>query len=380
MKKSSCLTSAAFILFCLCGWIGLCVDLDVRKFGTLERRNPSPLPRVPTLRMLGNRTDMQLYANAWDAYLSDRVFGRSSAVAAYLKMGLTLSPAVQDSAYVEGKEGWLFLGNGHYSRDMIDYTRNVRPASEAQIEAKCAYLRSLYDTARGIGARFAVLVAPNKSSVYTEFLPDWLTIRDSRRFADRVCERLKAENFPIVFPKEMLEGAKKYGQLYFKDDSHWTEIAAFPSFAAVMELLSAQGRQLRFIDMGRLKPGTYKKKWAGDIVVTGNLDHGRMDKRGWFYNYPEKKVLKRVKTHTEKGPYGEEITIAENPAALNPEHLLIIGDSFARYFFGCARVSFARVTSIHTSTLKQADLRDVLLRIRPDCVVFQNVERYFWKP
>ncbi|MBQ9422056.1 MAG: hypothetical protein IJU32_00620 [Pyramidobacter sp.] len=380
MKRSPYLIIAAFLLFCLSGWLGLFRELDVRGFGRLERRQPALLPQMPTLRMLGNRGDMQFYANAWDAYLSDRVLGRSLAVATYLRMGLTLAPAVQDSAYVEGKDGWLFLGNGHYSRDMIDYTRNVYPASEAQVTAKCEYLRSLRETAREIGARFAVLVAPNKSSVYPEFLPDWLTIRDHRRFADRVCEKLQAEGFPIVFPKKLLEGTKKRGQLFFKDDSHWNEVAALPSFAAVMELLSAQGEKLRSIALKKVKAASGKKKWAGDIVVTGNLDRSRMDSRIWYCTYPEKKNLKRVKVRTEKGPFGEELTIAENPAALNPEHLLIIGDSFAGYFFGCARVSFARVTSIHTATLKNADLKDVLLRIRPDCVIFENVERYFWKP
>ncbi len=380
MKKTSCLTVAAFILFCMCGWIGLCVELDVHKFGMLERRNPSPLPRVPTLRMLGNRTDMQLYTNAWDAYLSDRVFGRSAAVATYLKMGLTLSPAVQNTAYVEGKEGWLFLGNGHHSRDMLDYTRNIRPVSETQINAKCDYLEKLYADAKKAGARFAVLIAPNKSSIYPEYLPDWLVIKDSRRFADRVYERLKLKGFPIVFPKRILEHAKSKGQLYFKDDSHWNEVAAFPAFSEIMELFSDQGEVLHSINPASLSLQSGKKKWEGDIIRAGNLDRSRIDNRTWFYDYPEKKVLKRVKTRTEKGPYGEEVTIAENPAALNSEHLLIIGDSFAGYFFGCARVSFARVTSIHTSTLKQADLKDVLQRICPDCVIFENVERYFWKP
>ena len=380
MKKYSIFTVTVFVLFCLSGWLGLASKFDLRTFGALERREPAPRPNLPTVRMLGNRRDMQLYANAWDAYLSDRVLWRQAYIRTYLELGLTLSPAVQNSAYVEGKDGWLFLGNGHHSRDMLDYTRNVHPAGEDEVHAKCGFLRSMRETAREFGARFAVLVAPNKSSVYPEFLPDWLIVKDERRFADRVCERLVAEGFPIVFPKKLLQSEKKNGQLYFKDDSHWNELAAFPAFARVMELLSAQGSPLRTINYTNLKRERRKKDWTGDIVRAGNLELSRVDHNDWRYVYPENKNLKRVKVRTEKGPFGEELTIAENPAALNPEHLLIIGDSFAGYFFGCARVSFARVTSIHTATLKNADLKDVLLRIRPDCVIFENVERYFWKP
>ena len=380
MKQCSCLTVAAFVLFCMSGWLGLCVNSDPRKFGELEQRFLSPRPNLPSMRMLGNRRDMQLYANTWDAYLSDRVFERSAYITTYLKLGLMLSPAVQNSPYVEGKDGWLFWGNGHHSRDMLDYTRNVHPATEAQINAKCEYLEKLYTDAKEAGVYFAVLVAPNKSSIYPEYLPDWLVIKDSRRFADRVYERLKLKGFPIVFPKMGLEQAKSKGQLYFKDDSHWNEIAAFTAFSEIMELFSAQGEVLQFIDPITLSLQCREKTWEGDIIRAGNLDRARIDNREWFYNYPEKEVLKHVKTQTEKGAYEKEVTIAENPAPLNPQHLLIIGDSFSNFFFDCACVSFARVTSIHISTLKQADLKDVLQRIHPDYVVFENVERFFWKP
>ena len=73
---------------------------------------------------------------------------------------------------VIGKEGWLFLGNINQYFDEIDYYRNLKPFTIRELRSWQILLEQRRNWLRRRGIRYLFAVAPNKSTIYPEFMPD----------------------------------------------------------------------------------------------------------------------------------------------------------------------------------------------------------------
>lgn len=69
--------------------------------------------------------------------------------------------------------------------------------------------------------------APNKESVYAEYMPDSVRVYGSESRLDAALPELAAQGLPVYDMKpELLKEADTY-QLYYKYDTHWNQIGSF---------------------------------------------------------------------------------------------------------------------------------------------------------
>lgn len=73
------------------------------------------------------------------------------------------------------------------------------------------------------GIRFVMFEAPNKESVYAEYMPDSVRVYGSESRLDAALPELAAQGLPVYDMKpELLKEADTY-QLYYKYDTHWNQ-------------------------------------------------------------------------------------------------------------------------------------------------------------
>lgn len=115
---------------------------------------------------------------------------------------------------IEGKDGWLFLGHD------ISY----RCVPRMDLDRVIAGLRRWRDVVEASGRKFVLVIAPDKSTLYPEYLPD--------EYAGQECAGKAAEEFWRRVPEEtgaldmrpLLRQVAERNQrpVYHDIDTHWT--------------------------------------------------------------------------------------------------------------------------------------------------------------
>ena len=143
--------------------------------------------------------------------------------AAYVQEAASLKDYVLYSAFgvsgnekvIAGDEGWLF-----FAETLDDYT-GARLLSDEEIENIARKLKSLNDHCAKNGAELCFIIAPNKNTIYPEFMPNYYKNSDNSNFS-RLLDSLEAQGVKAPDARELLLKHKhNEDTLYYKTDTHW---------------------------------------------------------------------------------------------------------------------------------------------------------------
>lgn len=207
-----------------------------------ENRNLAPPPDFRHGRL-------QDFPPKIDAYFKDHVGFRAAMVRA---SGTVLHRTLQSSSDsvvlgkipAPGEPQWLFYA----AQGIIEDRLGLRSLSHAQLERwrKILERRSVWLAARGVS--YFYVMAPEKSTIYPEFLPDYLRAHSSTNTAlDQLLHYLKTTGSPIRFIdlREALSADKSAGYLYFPDDTHWNGRGFFAAYREMVKTLRPASQPLQ---------------------------------------------------------------------------------------------------------------------------------------
>ncbi|HZT18912.1 MAG TPA: hypothetical protein VFA23_05870 [Dongiaceae bacterium] len=189
------------------------------------------------LRELAERPRFPTSTGAWrafsarlDAYLADRFGLKPELVSAARHLSFTFRlPLVQ--SVIVGKDGWLYWG-GHQE---LEQHAGLRLLSRAEIDRWIDTLRHYHDWLAARGIRFVFVLAPDKSEIYPEHLPDGIPASPVTP-ADQLLSALAKQGvIDAVDLRPVMRQAKSRGTLYYKFDSHWKPAAAYIGLKKVLE-------------------------------------------------------------------------------------------------------------------------------------------------
>ncbi len=249
-----------------------------------------------------------------------------------------------------GHDGWLFLAEGtNFSISQMTGAREV----DQRVRAKWLRTAALRDAA--LGPKHLMLICPEKSCIYEEYLPESYRI-SPRRFA----LQLQASNSRVIYGSSRSAELKAEANLYPKTDTHFTEYGAYH---VVNECLDAFG-----IEHTPLKPTWTRRAVTGDLG--GALDPP-VTSDGWFMGR-----LWNVEV-LENGLQNRGRAAIYRNASAPSRRLLIFGDSFsggnlARQFSR----HFRDVIFVHTSAVDY----EMIERLCPDYVLSEHAERFLFDP
>ncbi len=238
------LAIAVFALFLVVPLVGSFLRKPKVPYG--ENRTLHPKPDWPL-----KRWQWTTFPFTFDRYFNDRVGFRPELLALRRRILLdALGDSTADLVWI-GRDGWLFTNSiGPNSVPM------PRDESERRLAGWVEALRTRRDWLAARGIRYVVVIAPEKSSVYPEFLPDAIRRHPPPDYSKFLKDQL---GDLIDDPTAALVEAKATTpQLYFQLDTHWTDAGAFVTYRELERRLANEMPGFRAKPMHRFRPRAWQ--------------------------------------------------------------------------------------------------------------------------
>ncbi len=194
-----------------------------------EKRVPAPRPVLPR-----TAAQTKAFPSGFEAWYDDHFGFRGTLVRAHniLKArGLRMAPS---SDVVIGKDGWLYMG----IHGAIDQHRAVHPMPPALLEVWRRRFEECHEYCADRGAEFLFVVAPNKVSIYPEFLPNGIERVGDETRLDQLLRYLdEHSDVRILDLRPALLEAKEKELAYRLTDTHWNIVGAFAGYRRLIQEL-----------------------------------------------------------------------------------------------------------------------------------------------
>ncbi len=155
-----------------------------------------------------------------NSFISDKIFSESP-----------------DSRAVIGKEGWFYFDNRN---SLLDAAGKV-DLDPILIERGVDIFYKNWQFLKSKNIKYLLVISPDKSTVYPEFLPDYIKPVSHKRI-DKFINALTAKypDFPILDLRPIMLEAKKNEIVYHQTDTHWNRRGSHYGYVAIMKKLGAK--------------------------------------------------------------------------------------------------------------------------------------------
>lgn len=304
-------------------------------------------------------------------YVSDRDYTKSHGYEKLVIKRKGFEHAFGSSlSWYRGKNDWLFLGNA-YNDTVAKLKLAIKP-SDAQLDATKEVFSKIATAASVHKTKVVLIVGPNKSSIYPEYLPNEL-IPSSVRYSSYFIGKLKeVPNLTVYDPtSDLLSLKSSEGILYWKTDTHWNNKGAFLTYSGFSKLLDLPIPNVEF------KRG---QTHSGDLIAISKLkDFPLNAEDSWDVIWKERPAWNEKEIPNEqKTTFGSE-TIVSNDRALSNKYVWVVGDSFAGALKQYFNATFKEVRYVGHWADKLNNLPAELSKAerKPDLIVIVRVERSF---
>ena len=277
--------------------------------------------------------------------------------------------------WYKGKEGWLFLGND-YAQTVAKRRLAFEPSSR-NISEEVGRFEALAKKGMEFNSKVALLIGANKSSVYTEYLPNEMNPSD-RRYSTFITDELKGvQNLIVADPTDLLVDAKsKEGIVHWRTDTHWNQKGSYLAFKYLMEELSLKVPSVEF--------SASTKTRRGDLIDISKLSDFPLsvgdDWKFTVLNESDLKITPKAEQNDSFNIFGTRWEgVVKNAKGLNDLSVWVVGDSFTNAVKPYLNASFREVRYLGHWSPKLNDLPLLLSESseKPDLVLVVRVERSF---
>lgn len=194
---------------------------------------------------------------ALNSYLMDNIFNESPSSRALI-----------------GKDEWLYFDN---ENSLLDAQGLAKIADEKIVRAAKSFVKNWQELQKN-NIDYLLIIAADKTTIYPEFLPDYIKYSPKNHRIDKLIVALKKENenFPILDLRPILLAAKEQEIIYQKTDTHWNRRGAHVAYVEIMKILAKKNPALKyhprsnFIDVE-------DEMIKGDISDIMNIDAQNID-------------------------------------------------------------------------------------------------------
>lgn len=315
--------------------------------------------------------NMKSYLKQYNTYFATNYYWRDYAIFIYNQtiFGITKQSPVPDKVLI-GKDNYLFLTTHGYPVD--DY-QGYKQLTQDDLDKIYMWIHAFKVWLDSQGIEFYYVIAPDKSTIYPEKLPD--TIRQvGQTTADQITEYLSKRGIQVVDLRPILLQAKSMGyDLYYRTDGHWNKLGAYVGYKAIIQELSKKFKVMRSVYMP-IHTITYTKpENKGDLYRMMGIES-----YPYFYdviiNYPV--TFKVTYDNTKCKVPRMQVTITQNINKKLPK-LLMYRDSFGDSLQLLLANNFCEAHFIWEYLWLSRKIDTQLIKkVKPDVVIIETVERY----
>ena len=335
---------------------------ETRNQVRVEERTPARSPQIEP-----RQKSLNAFPEAYEAWFDD-TFGlrdklvRWHNIVEYDGFGISPNPQV-----FFGKQGWMYLNVG----PQVAVYRGLQPFGPSELEAWRRSLESRRDFCAKYGARYVFILAPNKSEVYPEYMPDKFN-RLGPTCLDQLLAYMHEHSTVEVFDLRPSQFAEKLSDrgldfTYYPLGTHWTDRGLYAGYTAILEHVRA------------IFPGFERLVAVLRSNLTWEDDPGEGD--SWAARLYMKDRLHQLgrliadigQSHARivTPPGRDQYTMVTEHEDATLPHLVMFHDSFADRMRRLLAENFARSVFIWHSAFQP----DVVAAEKPDLVLQLYVER-----
>ncbi len=346
-----------------------------------ENRNLAAFPELAA-----RKSSITAFPHAFEDWFSDHMGLRGTLVGAYRRVNQDLLDSAD--SVLGGTDGWLYL-----LRDTVDHADRLplpadlcgrNPFTENELDE---WIEALADNRRAVealGARYVLMIVPNKQSVHGEHLPGRIRCQRGERRLDQLASRLEAlPGFPVLdLDRLFRERAAAGVQLWHKTDTHWDSTGAMlGARALVSHVEETLGRTLPDpFALGRLAIEPLESSGWGLARMLGPVSRYREQATILDVVDPQAKSAGNALPAFDRGAArrGERFINTEENL---PTALALHDSFFDRRFKTMLAESFSRVDFVwhRGEPLLEREL-ELVRELKPDVVIHEMVERNLLHP
>ena len=224
MKKAKLIFISIFIVLCLIPSVGMLM------FGEAQPAANEVLAGRPSVTTRSGELNLSFLSDVSD-YIADRFAFRQELATAWAGVNAKLLGTSVEEQVILGSDGWLY-----FSDTLPDYTGQGMSDTELRYLANDLALMQEYIESQG--KHFIFTVAPNKNSIYSEHMPEYIENRRSESNAARVGAYLDAAGVNYLDLFDILGNEEN---LYYKTDTHWNSRGAALAADGLLNMLDRGG-------------------------------------------------------------------------------------------------------------------------------------------
>jgi hypothetical protein len=197
------------------------------------------------------------YSRAVERVIADRFPLRTNMIESYDWLKFSVFDDSSSPVVMRGRDGWLFLGEPQVRA----YISGAYDPPNADLDYIVQVYRSRADFCRAHGARYVVAFAPDKSSVYPEYLPAGMRLNHPT-VLERLVPRLRAAGVDTLDLTAAVVAAKEQGDVFSHGDTHWNARGAYAGYRVLAD-------DLRWSGLHVIPPGVVQEVNAergGDLL------------------------------------------------------------------------------------------------------------------
>lgn len=326
----------------------------------------------PIMKMCINALDdFKRYADRVNALWYGLMLGKSSLSRIDSLSTYYTTREIASSQVVKGKENWLFYKSPIDGNPIGDFEGTNKYSSE-EMNSICQKALWTQKKLEERGIKSAIMAAPNKENIYSEFMPDIYTHAETSS-TDILIDFMAANGVNIISPKkELLDNRSKY-QLYYSYDTHWNQLGAY---IGVREVLKAWDIDNPALDERDILSGNLSENYhycaVDDLAQMVGLREAVFNDETEYWIEDTGIMAGEEWGEFEEEQENEEVSYFFNKEAQIQTTVLLVGDSFRTSMIPALQETFSDIYVVHRFSYKP----DLLDEINPEYLLLEYVERY----
>jgi hypothetical protein len=245
----------------------------------------------------------------------------------------------------------------------VEYFKGTNLLTEEEEAEYLSKIRKINQLCEDRGIKFAVLLAPDKEQVYSEYMPSYKVENEYKRlarFADHVKEN---SDVKISYPMAEIKYASRYWHTYYKYDTHWNGVGAFIGVQAIYQMIG-----METVSPVDLEIEIGERTENGDLFELGEIDPESYP--------PDSEYAVHYKDDVQmvfESPEGINANVFRSAAECeNDDKIVLVGDSFRIAMTDYLKKDFAECVIAHRDNTEEIadDMRET------DYLVLETAERF----
>lgn len=347
-----------------CFIFGIYVDLqnagNVEELQNIENRKMASKPNFS----IYTYSD---YFSDYEKYFNDNYPFRSKLISINSKMDYYLFHKSPNKDVILGEDGWLF-----YTPTLEDYEKS-NLYTEEELEAILADVLASKQYFEDRGIEFIIFIAPNKNTIYGEYMPGGIDIADGLSRTEQAVKYIQENSdVRILYPKEEMIKAKiEYPEIhmFFKLDTHWNYMGGYWGAKAILEEFGKEVPSLESLSWEEINEPLYR--WNGyDLSnMLGLTDELNQDINYKLKGYSENEVTYEKELSLDQDAFWGSTRTYSN--AEDTRKLYFARDSFGEGMVPYLAAAFGEMYSVHLEAMTRTSIEEEM----PAVFIYEIVER-----